>query len=95
MSKSAQKTAQKSEQLIQIKKVSGRYTPESAIKVTNLKQAKRLLSRLIYDLQTGTIENQNAKDLTYLLVSYVNVFKQYEIEQRLDLIEKQINDRNH
>lgn len=84
----------KREQLAKIKKVSGSYTPSNAIKVTNLKQAKRLLSRMIYDLQTGTIENQTAKDLTYLLVSYVNVFKQYEIEQRLDLIEKQINDRN-
>lgn len=95
MSKKASKIAVESKELVKIKKVKGSYTPLNAIKVTNLKQAKRLLSRLIYDLQAGMIENQTAKDLTYLLVSYVNVFKQYEIEQRLDLIEKQINDRNH
>lgn len=84
----------KKPQKTEIKKVSAGYTPANAIKVTNLKQAKRLLSRLIYDLQTGVIENQTAKDLTYLLISYANVFKQYEIEQRIDLIEKQMNDRN-
>lgn len=80
-------------QLIEKNKVKGNCHPSNAIKVTNLKNAKRLLSRLIYDLQIGTIENQTAKDLTYLLVSYVNVFKQYEIEQRLGAIEKQMNDR--
>lgn len=64
------------------------YTP---IRVTNLRSAKRLLSRLIYELQRGTIENQTAKDLTYLLVSYVNVFKQYELEKRIDEIEKRVN----
>lgn len=88
MSKTAPKTIVKSIQPVKTKKVKGSYT--LPIKVTNLKNAKRLLSRLIYDLQAGMIENQTAKDLTYLLVSYVNVFKQYEIEQRIDEIEKKI-----
>lgn len=86
-------TNKKTEQLAKTKKVSVSYTPSNAVKVTSLKQAKRLLSRLIYDLQTGVIDNQTAKDLTYLLVSYVNVFKQYEIEKRIDEIEKRIDDR--
>jgi len=60
------------------------------IKVNNLKSAKRLLSRLIYELQAGTIESQIAKDLTYLLTSYVNVFKQHEFEQRLEELEKKL-----
>ncbi|MEO8232965.1 MAG: hypothetical protein ABI638_11825 [Ignavibacteriota bacterium] len=51
------------------------------------------MSKLIYDLQTGAIENQTAKDLTYLLISYVNLFKQYEMEKRIEEIEKQITDR--
>jgi len=87
------KKALKSKQLVETKKVKGNYTLSNPIKVTSLKNAKRLLSRLIYDLQSGLIENQTAKDLTYLLVSYVNVFKQYEIEKRIDEIEKRIDDR--
>lgn len=83
----------KTPQKTKIKKVSAGYTPANAIKVTSSKQAKRLLSKLIYDLQTGAIDNQTAKDLTYLLVSYVNVFKQYEIEKRIDEIEKRIYDK--
>lgn len=83
----------KTPQKTKLKKVKGNYTLSNPIKVTSLKQAKRLLSKLIYDLQTGMIENQTAKDLTYLLVSYVNVFKQYEIEKRIDEIEKRIDDR--
>jgi hypothetical protein len=60
------------------------------IKVTNLKAAKRLLSRLIFNLQKGEIENQTAKDLTYLLTSYVNIFKQYELEKRIEEIEERL-----
>jgi len=75
----------KSLQLYTSKAVNGSYTP---IKVTNLKNAKRLLSKLIYELQAGTIEGQRAKDLCYLLISYVNVFKSYEIENRLTELEK-------
>lgn len=74
-------------QLIKNKPLSGAYTP---IKVTNLKSAKRLLSRLIYELQKGTIENQTSKDLCYLLVSYVNVFKSYELEKRIDELEEKV-----
>lgn len=82
----------KNSQIVKTKKLNNDYTPAIPIKVTSLKNAKRLLSRLIYDLQSGNIENQTAKDLTYLLVSYVNVFKQYEIEQRIEEIEKRINE---
>lgn len=75
-------------QKVEIKKISDSYTP---IKVTNLKNAKRLLSRLIYDLQAGKIEGQQAKDLCYLLISFVNVFKSYEIENRLNEIERKVS----
>ena len=62
------------------------------IRVNNLKSAKRLLSRLIYELQSGAITSQLAKDLTYLLNVYVTTFKTYENEVRLteleDLVKK-------
>ncbi|MCH7972539.1 MAG: hypothetical protein IH949_01375 [Bacteroidetes bacterium] len=78
----------KSLQAIDNKNLKGSYTP---IKVTNLKNARRLLSRLIYQLQTGEVANQTAKDLTYLLISYVNVFKAYEFEQRLIKLEEKLS----
>lgn len=78
-------------QFIANNKLKGSYTSDTPVKVTNLKAAKRLLAKLIYDLQTDKIDNQKAKDLTYLLVSYVNIFKQYELELRIEQIEKQIN----
>ncbi|HMN16294.1 MAG TPA: hypothetical protein PKD03_01645 [Ignavibacteriaceae bacterium] len=81
----------KVKQFIENNKLKGSYTPNVPVKVTNLKAAKRLLAKLIYDLQTDKIDNQKAKDLTYLLVSYVNIFKQYELELRIEEIEKQLN----
>lgn len=78
------KNLHESLQLVKPKKDNKGYTP---LKVTNLKNAKRLLSKLIYELQAGTIDNQTAKDLTYLLVSFVNVFKQYEMEKRISELE--------
>ena len=78
----------KSLQIVETKKLVNSYTP---IKVTNLKNAKRLLSKLIYELQAGTIDNQTAKDLTYLLVSFVNVFKQYEMERRISELEERLS----
>lgn len=79
---------QKSLQVIDTKTFSEGYTP---IKVTNLKSAKRLLSKLIYELQFKRIDSQAAKDLTYLLVSFVNIFKNYELEKRLEELESKIN----
>jgi len=75
-------------QTIDNKNLTGGYIP---IKVNNLKSARRLLSRLIYQLQTGEVKNQTAKDLTYLLISYVNVFKAYEFEQRLEKLESKLS----
>ena len=69
------------------KTVKKTYTP---IKVDSLKSARRLLSRLIYQLQTKEVDSRVAKDLCYLLISYVNVFKSYEFEERLEKLEKQI-----
>lgn len=82
----------KSSQIVKTKKLNTTYTPLNPIKVTSLKAAKRLLSRLIYDLQLGMIDNQTAKDLTYLLASYVNIFKTFELQTRIEILEKNINE---
>jgi len=61
---------------------------EKPVKVTKISDAKRLLSKLIYKLQTGEIEGQSAKDLTYLLISFVNIIKDVEFETRLKELEE-------
>ncbi len=61
---------------------------EKPVKVTKISDAKRLLSKLIYKLQIGEIEGQSAKDMTYLLISYVNMIKDIEFEERLKQLEE-------
>lgn len=66
---------------------------ERPVKVKSISDAKRLLSKLIYKLQTGEINGQNAKDMTYLLISYVNMVKDNEFENRLTEIEEKIGSK--
>jgi|GEM_PF-2558234 len=63
---------------------------EKPIKIVSITSAKRLLSKLIYKLQTGEISGQNAKDMCYLLISYVNMIKDIELEKRIEEIEERI-----
>jgi len=83
------KNTSKSSQIVEAKGIKSTPTPKP-IKVTNLRAAKRLLSRLIYQLQSGEIQGTTAKDLTYLLSVFVNLFKQMEFEQRLEMLEKRL-----
>lgn len=62
--------------------------PLRGVRVRTLKDAKRLLSRLITQLQAGTIEGKNAKDLTYVLSVFVQVVKDSDIEERLTKLEE-------
>lgn len=63
------------------------------IRYLKLKDIKRAYSKLIQDWCKGLILNEDAKTIAYLLTGYIQSVKQYEIEQRIDLIEKQLNDR--
>ena len=85
----------KVKQLIENKRNSLTYTGsniagkiERPIKVTKIADAKRLLSKLIYKLQTGEVTGQDAKDMTYLLISYVAIIKDNEMENRLTQLEE-------
>ena len=57
------------------------------VKVRKLKDAKRLLSRLIVQLQAGTIAGQDAKDLCYLLSTFVQIVRDADLEQRIEKLE--------
>jgi len=61
------------------------------IRIRSIEDARRLLSRLILEFQKGTVENRNAKDLCYLVISFVNIVSQSEIENRLAEIERRLN----
>jgi flagellin-specific chaperone FliS len=79
---------QKKLQVIQTNKDIDTYTGLKAVKVTKISHAKRLLSKLILQLQRGDITGQLAKDLTYLLSTFVNIFKTAELEDRIKKLEE-------
>jgi hypothetical protein len=58
------------------------------LKIVDAKSAKRLFSRLITEFQKGTIKSRDAKDLAYLLVSFLQSCTQAEIEDRLERLEQ-------
>jgi len=65
------------------------YTLKSR-RVTKLSHAKRLLSNLIYDFQRGTITDQKAKTLTYLIINFVQVCKDLELEGKVKTLENKL-----
>lgn len=63
------------------------------VRVSKPKDAKRLLSRLIYQFQTGEISSRDAKDLAYLVSVYIAVVKDTELVERLENLEQKLNER--
>ncbi len=63
-----------------------------AIRVKDTKSAKRLLSRLIVQIQRDEIISDTAKDLTYLLNSFIALMK-FAAEE--DEIERIVNNHMH
>lgn len=63
-----------------------------AIRVKDSRSAKRLLSRLIVQIQRGEIFNETAKDLTYLLNSFIALMKFSDEEREIsEFISKQLS----
>lgn len=65
---------------------SERYTSKSR-KVTKLAHAKRLLSNVIYEFQRGIITDQKAKTICYLLINFVQITKDLELESKVKSLE--------
>lgn len=61
---------------------------ETIINVATIKDATKLMGRIIKQYQLGTITSEQAKTLSYLLQTYVNSFKMMEIEEQLTEYEK-------
>ncbi len=61
---------------------------EKPVRVKNLKDAKKLLGRLLVAFQRGEIGGRDAKDLAYLLSVWVQIVKDVELEERLKNLEQ-------
>jgi hypothetical protein len=57
------------------------------VRVRDLRGAKRLLSRLISQLQRGEVESAYAKDITYLLSVFIGLVRGHELEDRVRKLE--------
>lgn len=62
---------------------------DKPIRISKVRDARRLLGKLILEFQKGNIANQDAKDLCYLVTSYVNVAVQSDFEERLQKLESE------
>ena len=58
--------------------------------VTDLRKAKRLLSKLISEFIKGGIDNRDAKDLAYLVSVLITAIKEVDIEARIKALEENI-----
>ena len=66
---------------------------EKPIRVKNLKDAKKLISRLLVAFQREEIDGRNAKDLAYLLSVFIQICKDVELEDRLTKLENNIDNK--
>lgn len=64
------------------------------IRLDNLGQIKRFYARLINDLNNELVTENKAKTLTYMLNSYANIFANYELESRVNELEKLLKEIN-
>jgi hypothetical protein len=66
-----------------------------SINVTNIKQAKRLLTRIIRGYQENRYTDKKVKTLAYLLQVMVQIVKEFEFNERLSKLEERIkNERS-
>jgi hypothetical protein len=75
-------------ELINGNKMLGSIPPYARHPIRNVKDAKKMLSKLIHAFQLGTLTSEPAKTLCYLIISYVSIIRDHEIEQRLAALEK-------
>lgn len=61
-----------------------------ARKLRTLNDAKRLMSTLISKFCRGQISDRDSKTLTYLIISFVSIAKDSDLESRIKEIEAQL-----
>ena len=58
---------------------------EKPVIVKDVKTAKRLLSRLISEYQTGGVNETYCKTLCYMLNVFISIEKELETQQRIEI----------
>jgi hypothetical protein len=61
------------------------------IRLKTVADAEKCLSNIIHKFQGGEIDRQEARDLTYLLINFVNIRKAGELEAKLNSLLKDMN----
>ena len=89
MSKLDQKQVNKASQSVQNDKNSIDIKTPPAIAVRDLRGAKRLLGRIILQLQKGEIEESKSKTLAYLLTVFIEICSASDFEKRIQKLEKE------
>jgi len=62
-------------------------------RIRTVNDAKAVLARLIQAFQEQRIDDTPAKTLTYMLISFVNICRDSDMEQRLTELETAINQK--
>ena len=84
----------KDTKLIELQTDKGNTPLVKAVKVRTIKDAKRLMSKLITGFQQGIIAGRDAKDMAYLLTVFLQIVKDFEIEKRIESIEQTLKEQN-
>jgi hypothetical protein len=63
---------------------------ERPIRIRTLRDARRLMGRIIVAFQRGEIGGRDAKDLAYLISVYVQVAKNADLEDRIINLENKV-----
>ena len=78
----------KTPKTVAAKRKTGDPPPALEKEIRNVKDARRLLSRIISEFRAGKIEGTDAKTMAYLLSVYVQITKDTELEERILQLEK-------
>lgn len=69
-----------------------------AKRINKVKDARRLLAKLIYEFQLGKVHSDNLKTLCYALIKYSELFKTETLEnidERMKKMEDRLNGKNN
>ena len=73
--------------------VGGTIPPYAKRPIRTAKDAKKMLGKLIHAFQQGQINQDGAKTLCYLLISFVQIIRDGEFEGRLTKLEQDLKSK--
>jgi hypothetical protein len=68
-------------------KDAGSIPPFAKKPIHSVKDAQKMLARLIHAFQCGKVDGTEAKTLCYLLISYSQLVKDHDFEERIKALE--------